>query len=430
MFPRHLGRALALGLLLLLAVEAGVIAWLNVRGEAPLPAGPDTFQPTAAQVERGAYLALAGNCAGCHTARGGAPYAGGRAIETPFGVIHAGNLTPDATGLGKWSAAAFWRAMHHGRSLDGRLLYPAFPYPNTTQVSRADSDAIYAYLRSLPPVAQVNRPHELRFPFNTQAALAVWRALYFEPAEFQPDPARSADWNRGAYLVRGLGHCSACHAERNLLGAIGDEVELGGGQIPMQKWYAPSLASAREGGVAGWPVQHVVDLLKTGVAPGASVLGPMADVVYRSTQHLSDADLRGIAAYLQALPQHDTPPPAAPPADATVRARGEQVYRDHCADCHGDQGEGAQIAGAPAQAAYPALAGNRAVTLDAPTNLIRVVLRGGFAPATAGHPQPYGMPPLGPQLNDADVAAVLTHIRQSWGHRAAAVSPIEVQAAR
>ena len=427
-FPRHLGRALALGLLLLLAVEAGVIAWLNVRGEAPLPAGPDTFQPTTAQVERGAYLALAGNCAGCHTARGGAPYAGGRAIETPFGVIHAGNLTPDATGLGNWTAAAFWRAMHHGRSLDGRLLYPAFPYPNTTQVSRADSDAIYAYLRSLPPVAQVNRPHELRFPFNTQAALAVWRALYFQPGEFQPDTARSAEWNRGAYLVQGLGHCNACHAHRNALGGTTGPLDLGGGLIPVQNWYAPSLTDSREAGVAEWTESEIVALLKAGVVDRHGALavasGPMGEVVLRSTQHLSDADLGAMAVYLKTLGQAQGDMQGAAPATvatglSTTGDRGATLYADHCASCHGERGEG--ISGA-----YPALAGNRAVTMAVPANLVRIVLEGGFAPATAGNPQPYGMPPFAQTFSNDEVAAVLTHLRRSWGNSAEAVTPLDV----
>ena len=169
-------------------------------------------------------------------------------IATPFGTVYTSNLTPDAqTGLGQWTPDAFWRAMHHGRSADGRLLYPAFPYTSYTQVSRADSDALFAYLRSIPAVVQANRPHALAFPYSSQAALAVWRALFFRAGEFTPEPQQSAQWNRGAYLVRGLGHCAACHAERNFLGASSSAQALQGGVIPMQRWYAPSLASARGG---------------------------------------------------------------------------------------------------------------------------------------------------------------------------------------
>ena len=191
-------------------------------------------------VERGAYLARAGNCQGCHTAQGGAPYAGGRGVPTPFGTVFAPNLTPDAsTGLGEWSANDFWRALHHGRARDGRLLYPAFPYPNYTRVTRADADALFAYLHSLSPVTQANTRHALAWPFDQQVALAVWRALYFRAAEVKatggPDaerePGRSAEWQRGAYLVEGLGHCNACHASRNALGATASTLDLAGGLI-------------------------------------------------------------------------------------------------------------------------------------------------------------------------------------------------------
>ncbi len=214
---------------------------------------------------------------------------------------------------------------------------------------------MFAYLQSLPPVAQPNRAHTLAFPFGTQAALAVWRALYFRPAVHVDDPARSAEWNRGAYLVEGLGHCNACHSARNALGATRGTLDLQGGLIPVQNWYAPSLASPREASVAGWPKHEVVQLLKTGVAPQGFVMGPMSDVVLNSTQHLSDADLAAMATYLQALPPptESDPPPAALPAPS---ARGAALYKDHCVACHGERGEGVP-------GAYPALAGSRAVTM-------------------------------------------------------------------
>ena len=184
----------------------------------------------SALVERGAYLARVGNCAACHTARGGLPYAGGRPLATPFGTVFAGNLTPDAdTGLGRWSSDAFWRAMHQGQSRDGRLLVPAFPYDSTTRVTREDSDALHAFLMSLPPVNQAATPHALRWPYNTQLALAAWRAMYFEPQAFEVDTSQSAEWNRGAYLVQGLGHCAACHATRDALGGVGAGRDYSGG---------------------------------------------------------------------------------------------------------------------------------------------------------------------------------------------------------
>jgi len=408
-----------LGAAALLAALAGAVMVLNVRGEDRIDESAPPFAATPGQIERGRYLALAGNCAGCHTARGGAAYAGGRSIETPFGAIYASNLTPEPdTGIGRWNAGHFWRAMHNGRSRDGRLLYPAFPYTSFTQVTREDSDALYAWLRTLPPVAQANRTHALRFPYDTQAAVAVWRALFFRPAAFEPQPQQSAEWNRGAYLVGGLGHCIACHGSRNALGATDATRGLVGGMLPAGGWYAPALDTADEAGVAGGSTAQLVALLKTGTAPHATVAGPMAEVVYASTQHLRDADLRAMATYLQALPQQ---PPQAAPATAVTRRndslmrRGEKVYAQQCAWCHGAQGEG--IAGA-----YPALAGNRAVNLANPANLVQMVRRGGYPPATEGNPRPHGMPPFGQVLGDEDIAAVLTFVRGSWGNDGAEVT--------
>lgn len=411
---------IVIGVMVLTALVGSVFIAFSLLGAEPAPATPVAFESTPAQVDRGRYLALAGNCAGCHTVRGGAAYAGGLAIDTPFGTIYTSNLTPDdAQGIGRWSAAHFWRAMHEGRSKDGRLLYPAFPYPNFTKVTREDSDAIYAYLRSVPAATTSNTPHKLRFPYNTQAALAVWRALSFTPGTFVADAGKPAEWNRGAYLVDGLGHCIACHGARNVLGATEEKRGMSGGLIPVENWYAPSLTSTREAGVADWPTADVVALLKNGTSAGGSVIGPMAEVVYGSTQHLTDADLAAMATYLKQLPPADAPPqPASVPArrDPRVMARGEKIFDQRCAYCHGDVGQGAVNA-------YPPLAGNRAVNMAQPTNLIQMVRHGGFLPATAGNPRPYGMPAFGHVLDDGEIAAVLTFIRGSWGNDAEPVSP-------
>lgn len=401
---------LALGLALL----AAAVVWLNRPSGTPPPAAAAT--DPAAQVERGAYLARVGNCAGCHTARGGAAYAGGTAIGTPFGTVYAPNLTPDAaTGIGAWSGDAFWRALHDGRAADGRLLAPVCPYPNYTQVSRDDVADLHAYLRSLPPVAQPNRDHALRWPYGTQPALAVWRALYFRPGAPADD--------RGAYLVGGLGHCSACHGQRNAWGATGGALDLRGGTIPTQGWVAPALDDPREAGVADWPLADIAALLRTGHSPQAVASGPMALVVARSTQHLSDADALAMARFLKALPQRSTPATPSPPPDAATLALGARLYERHCADCHGASGEGSP-------GAVPALAGNRAVVMDAPDNLLRVVLGGGFGPATAGRPQPHGMPPYATLLSDAEIAAVVSFVRASWGHQAAPVNTLDVNRQR
>jgi mono/diheme cytochrome c family protein len=407
--------ALAGTLLLLVAI----VAALNLRDEVDVNS-PAAWTSTHELVQRGAYLALAGNCAACHTVRGGAPYAGGLGIATPFGTVFASNITPDAdTGIGRWNAAEFYRAMHNGRSRDGHLLYPAFPYPNFTQVTREDSDALFAYLQSQAPVKQANTAHTLRFPYNTQASLAMWRALFFNPGNFRSDADKSASWNRGSYLVRGLGHCNACHASRNIFGATSDTLELSGGLIPMQKWYAPALTSPREAGVAQWETAHVVALLRDGVSAKASVMGPMAEVVYRSTQHLSDDDLQAIAVFLKSLPQARDAAPAFKPPDMATLSEGSKLYEQHCEQCHGDKGQG--VSGA-----YPALAGNRTVTMGNPANLVRAVVSGGYPPTTAGNPRPFGMPPFGQALDDSQIAAVLSYVRASWGNQAPAVSTLEV----
>ena len=411
-----------LAVLAVAVLAALALVWfLNIRGEDKVSSAPPAAAPAAQQVARGAYLATVGNCAGCHTARGAVAYAGGRGIETPFGILYSTNLTPDReTGIGNWSADHFWRALHNGRSRDGRLLYPAFPYPNYTAVTRADSDALFDFLRSQAPVRQAAKPHELGWPFSSQAALAIWRALYFRPGSHVADVGQSADWNRGAYLVEGLGHCSACHTQRNALGASSDMLDLSGGLIPMQNWYAPSLTSPAEAGVSDWPLDHVVRVMQSGISPRGTVLGPMADVVLNSTQHWNAADLRAMAVFLKALPQKAPEPAfAATAVDAAKAQRGAKLYEQHCAQCHGEQGQGVVNA-------YPPLAGNRAVLLQETTNLVQVVLYGGFPPATAGNPRPFGMPPYVLQLNDSDVAALLTHLRASWGNRAAPVSEVDV----
>ena len=409
------------------AIVIAAVAFMAVVDtiERDEPPSANASRSTEEQIALGRYLALAGNCAGCHTARGGAPYAGGRAVKTPFGNVYASNLTSDpATGLGAWTAADFWRALHHGKSRDGKRLYPAFPYPNYTRVTRDDADALFAYLRTLAPVNQPNREHDLRFPYNQRWLLAGWRALYFKPGVYQAASGQDAEWNRGAYLVQGLGHCNACHTGRDVLGGSNLKADLAGGMIPMLNWYAPSLTSDVEAGLGNWEVAHIVELLKVGVGARGSVYGPMAEVVYNSLQHLNDADVRAMAVYLKSLPQTHAAADAGGPAVAprelqSVMALGSELYERHCADCHGAEGEGR-----PPE--YPPLAGNRSLTMRPAVNSIRMVLNGGFPPGTAGNPRPYGMPPFRPTLNDDEVAAVVSYIRNSWGNRAGLVSPLEV----
>ncbi|WP_090142088.1 cytochrome c [Limnohabitans sp. DM1] len=437
---RRLIQRIGLGLLgSALALSAWVV-WDNWR-DTWLPsssAPPSSSASTAAdpgQIERGQYLARAGNCVACHTARGGASMAGSRRIDTPFGSVFSSNLTPDmATGLGRWTADDFWQALHHGRSKGGRLLTPAFPYNHTSVITRSDSDALLAWLKSLPPVVQAQPAHTLVWPVGTQAALAVWRSLYFKPSPFEPDPTQTAEWNRGAYLVQGLGHCAACHSPRNRLGASGPVEDLSGGLMPVVNWYAPDLTRESESGLASTPLADIVQLLRTGHAPQAQTSGLMAEVVQQGTQHMSPADLQAMAVYLKS---RNSPAAATTAATSTspkatisprVAEQGLKVYDRHCAQCHGEQGRGTTTAAG--LVAYPALAGNRAVLLRDPTNLVQMVLYGGFGPATAGHPQPFGMPPSVLELDDRDIAAVLTHLRTQWGNQASEVTPLQVNRIR
>ncbi|MDB5729218.1 MAG: c-type cytochrome [Noviherbaspirillum sp.] len=418
-------KRILLAILVLLIVGVGVIYYLGVREPDSGAAASAAALTGQEQIARGKYLAQAGDCMACHTVRGGAPFAGGRAIQTPFGAIYASNITPDNdTGIGSWSADDFWRALHHGKSKDGKLLYPAFPYTNFTKVTRADSDAMHAYFRTVPAVRQENKEPELRFPFNHRILLAGWRALYFRPGTYEAEPGQSAEWNRGAYLVQGLGHCAACHTARNILGASESRGDLSGAMIPMLNWYAPPLNSETEAGLGNWQMTDLTHLLKTGVSMRGVVSGPMAEVVLHSLQHLSDDDVQSMALYLKSVPQaakpsHETTPPSNGPENDRILKAGAALYEKHCVECHKANGEGV-----PPH--YPSLAGNRGVLLDQAVNPIRMTLYGGYPPSTQGNPRPYGMPPFSVVLDDQEIAAVVSYIRNSWGNRGSMVSSQQV----
>lgn len=363
--------------------------------------------------------------------------AGGGEVHTPFGVFYAPNLTPDAaTGIGKWTLEDFRRAMRHGVAPGGRLLYPAFPYEQYTFMRDDDVEAIYGYLQSLPPLARAANAHQLRFPFGTQTALAAWRGLYFyaagengTSAGLASAPSSDTPDALGRYLVQAVTHCAACHSPRNGLGALGGGQRLDGGWMAVEGWQAPSLQDSREAGVQHWQASEVVQLLRTGrTDAGATASGPMADAVFWSTQYLSEADASAIAVYLQHLP--DAAPERAgavgAPEKGASEARESKVsvlYQQQCASCHGKQGEGVALA-------FPALAGNRAVLRADPANMLRSILQGGYAPAVAGQSPPHGMPPFLQALSDADIAALATYIRQSWGNAAPAVATIDAFRAR
>lgn len=362
-------------LCVLLIGLVSLISALNTRDEADIDTRLGEPVADAEQIRHGAYLARAGNCQSCHTQAGAAPYAGVKAFRHPLVWCMPVTSRRIKTGLGSWNASHFWRAMHNGRSKDGRWLYPAFPYAQYTRLTRADSDAIFAYLHSLPAVEQRKRDHALRFPYNTQLALALWRALYFKPQHHQAVSGQSPQWNRGLYLVEGLGHCATCHSPRNALGAAISDRQLSGSMMPSEHWYAPSLLSMAEAGVIDWPTTDVVQLLQSGRAQRAHVSGPMASVVFGSTQYLTDDDLTAMAVYLKSLPKTEKTIAPVEAADANEMRGAARLYDKHCAACHGDQGEGKS-------GVYPALRGNRVVTMHNTANLISVIRQGGFGPVT------------------------------------------------
>lgn len=380
-------------------------------------------------VSRGEYLARAGDCIACHTVPAGKLFGGGRPMETPFGTLYTPNISSDKeSGIGKWSAAEFYNMMHTGKSRTGELLYPAMPFASYTKVTRADSDAIFAFLLSTPPIAQPNRAHELRFPFNQRSLLYGWRALYFRAGEYQPDTTQSVEWNRGAYLVEGLGHCTMCHTAINALGGNSTSRRFEGGLIPIQNWYAPSLTSNKEAGLGDWSIEDIGDLLQAGVSNRGAVYGPMAEVVYESFQYLSDEDIRSVAVYLKTLPSRAgekiTPPtPALAEEKNTMSPLGKKIYDAQCAVCHAAEGQGKLPH-------FPPLAANQSIQMTSSVNPIRMVLNGGYAPGTKKNPMPYGMPPFAQSLSDVEVAAVVTYIRTAWGNHGTPVSAKDVNVLR
>jgi len=417
---RHIGWWLLLAAIVVLMGIAFAIMWRPAL--APQNTIPSFDQ---ARIERGANLAHLGMCASCHTADLSPPFAGGKPMETPFGTVHSTNITPDAdTGIGAWSPGAFTRAMREGVSRDGHLLYPAFPYNHYVRMTQADIDDLYAWFMTRPAITSPARDNDMTFPFGFRPLVGFWNVLYLNDAPWRPDPRQSAEWNRGAYLVEGLGHCAMCHTPINALGGSSQERAFQGGLIPMQNWYAPSLTSNKEAGLGTWDLQDIIDLLQKGVSNRGTVYGPMAEVTFNSLQFLTTEDVRAMAVYLKSLPA-DQPlanDPAAAPARANITqqfTQGKRIYDAQCANCHGAQGRGKLPH-------YPPLAANQSITMTSAVNPIRMVLNGGYPPGTRRNPMPYGMPPFAHSLSDADIAAVVTYIRTAWGNRGAPVSVREV----
>lgn len=395
-----------------------LILLLPLVGVGSAAAGPDNYVDLA----RGKALVVAGDCVACHTAPRGQPFAGGLALQTPFGEIMAPNITPDnSTGIGSWSTDDFARAMQEGRRPDGSHLYPAFPYPYYTKVERGDLDAIYAYLRTLQPAENRVDRDTLPFPFNVRLLMKGWNALFFTSGAFKPDPARSAEFNRGAYLVEGLGHCGACHTPFNAFGASRNDKYLEGNQI--DNWTAPNITDDARVGLGKWSVEDIVQYLKTGQNGFSLASGPMKDVVENSTSKMPVSDLKAIAVYLKQRGAAGAPTSTPLVASNPRMQAGEAIYVDTCAACHVRNGEGVAHL-------FPRLAGSAVATQQDPATLVRIIIAGGRAAATDGFPTSPAMPSLGYRLSDSQVADVVTYVRNSWGNAAAPVTEETVKALR
>jgi mono/diheme cytochrome c family protein len=372
-------------------------------------AGAASADPQSDLVARGKYLTDAGDCIACHQAPGGKPFAGGLRMSTPFGTLQTPNITPDKdTGIGKWTDAQFYQALHEGIAPRGKYLYPVFPFPWFTRVTHDDVMAIRAYLATVPAVHEYQNVNQLSFPFNIRASLIGWRQLFFTAKTFQPDPNKSAKLNRGAYLVEGLGHCAECHTPHDPLGAIDQAKAFEGAKI--DDWYAPNISSDMSQGIGSWSEDALVEYFKTGVAPDKSIAaGPMAETIHDSLSKLTDADLHAIAAYLKQLPAKPTYTPAVLQASApNAEPIGRGAYLNYCSSCHREDGKGVE-------GAIPPLDGNGVVVAGGPQDIIKTVLGGMIA-----HGAYALMPAVGAALSDQQIADVTNYIRGAWSNHAPA----------
>jgi len=386
-------------------------------------------------VKQGEYLARAGDCVACHTAKGGKPFAGGLPMETPIGTIYSTNITPDKTGLGDYSFEDFDQAVRHGVAKDGSTLYPAMPYPSYARVSESDMQALYAYfMKGVEPVAQVNKDSDIPWPLSMRWPLAGWRWMFAPKVEdYQAQAGADPVISRGAYLVEGLGHCGACHTPRALTMqekslSASDGTAFLSGSAPLEGWIAKSLRGDHKDGLGSWSEEQLVQFLKTGRSDRSAVFGGMSDVVVHSMQYMSEEDLTAIARYLKTLPAVD---PKDQPhqydkqvADALWKGDdskpGASVYIDNCAACHRTDGHGYTRV-------FPALAGNPVLQTADATSLINIVLNGGTLPATHTAPSTFTMPAFAWRLSDQEVADVVSFVRDSWGNKGETVKASQVK---
>jgi mono/diheme cytochrome c family protein len=377
-------------------------------------------EPSQETIARGKTLTDTADCGNCHTADPAKPFAGGKRIDTPFGGVYSANLTPDRdSGLGAWSDDDFVRALRYGVDPDGSRYYPAFPYPHFTKLIKPDVLAIRAYLATLAPVRNTPQPPELRWPLNYRVLMRVWNFAFFRPGIFEPDQNKSAEWNRGGYLVEGAAHCGACHTPRNFFGAEKRGQKFGGGLV--DGWFAPRLDGADRSGLKSWSADDIVEYLQSGRNAKSHAGGPMTEVVLNSTSRLSDGDVRAIAVYLKDVPPGVPEPVVAPPP--AQMADGEKLYKAACIACHEADGSGAPRI-------YPPLPGNANLQSADPSSTFRIILDGAETITTPRAPNKGSMPAYAKQWSDQQIADVTNYIRNSWGNAAAPVTPAQVAEAR
>ncbi|WP_102225802.1 c-type cytochrome [Acidimangrovimonas sediminis] len=395
---------------------------LALAASALVAATPGFAEELANQVMNGRYQAILGDCSGCHTVSGGKYLAGGEALVTPFGKLVPPNITPDkATGIGNWSYQDFRNAMTRGVGHDGKHLYPAMPYPNYSMIPDRDLKDLWTYLKTVTPVDRKVVANQLPFPFNQRVVMRGWNMINFTPKTFKADPDKSPEWNRGAYIVQGPGHCSACHSPKTLLGADKSSGAYTGAEL--QGWYAPNITGAKRRGIGDWSEDQIVRYLKTGTDGKTTASGPMAEAVTNSTSKMTDADLKSIAVYIKSLPASEPAAPKPLAADDARMTAGAAIYRDNCSACHGAGGEGAKNL-------FPALKGDAVLMQDSVAVPARAVLFGSKGAQTAAAPTRPGMPALGWRLNDTQVADVLSYVRNSWGNAGAPVAASDVATVR
>lgn len=383
-------------------------------------AGPPVAAPSTTTSAQGEYLVRAGGCMTCHTSDSARPFAGGRPIATPFGDVIAPNLTSDrATGIGAWTDAQFIRAMREGIGRNGERLYPAFPYTAYTRLTDGDLLAMRAYLATVPPVRTARPRNSLSFPFDQRWLMALWNLVNFTPRRFAPDPSKNAEWNRGAYLVEGLGHCGECHTPRNWLGGLNQSERLAGATVA--GWQAGNLTSDRVAGMGAWRDDELLRFLSTGAAPGrAYALGPMAEVVSASTQYLTPADLRAMVLYLRSVPTVATKDAKVrtgfgKPARVDITAldtpgndkAGARLYAAACASCHGMTGEGGKTFPSLVHDGVTGGLGTRTTS-----NLVLVMLHGVNRQTRAA---PALMPAFAAQFTDEQIATLGNYVSRQFG---------------